>query len=75
MSGERQELVFVYNAGSTAGARAVDLLHKAISPGTYACNLCRVTNGVLAMKKEWRRFLDSLALTVTFSYRDEFAKS
>ncbi|HUI40499.1 MAG TPA: hypothetical protein VL523_00875 [Terriglobia bacterium] len=66
------ELVFVYNAGSSLGARAFDFLHKAVSPGTYACNLCRITYGVFAEKQEWRRFAESLPYRATFLHKDEF---
>lgn len=68
---EGAELVFVYNADSSLGAKVFDFLHKAVSPGTYECNLCRVTYGVFAKKQEWREFLESLPLRATFLYKDQ----
>jgi hypothetical protein len=69
-----RELIFVYNADSSLGAKVFDFLHKAVSPETYECNLCRVTYGVFAEKKEWREFLESLPLRATFLYKDQLTK-
>jgi hypothetical protein len=68
------EIIFVYNADSSLGAKVFDFLHKAVSPETYECNLCRVTYGVFAERKEWREFIRKLPFQASFLYRDQFAK-
>jgi len=45
-------LIFVYNAESGTMNSAIDFAHKMLSPETYECNLCRITYGNFAMKKE-----------------------
>jgi hypothetical protein len=67
-------LIFVYNADSSPLAQAFDFLHKAISPATYACNLCKVTYGTFAIKREWREFLKSLPCRTVFYHRDKFRR-
>lgn len=67
-------LLFVYNADSSPLAQAFDFLHKAFSPATYACNLCKVTYGAFGIKKEWRAFLKGLPCRTVFYHRDEFRR-
>lgn len=66
-------LVFAYNADHGLMSRAFDSLHKLVSPGTYACNLCRLTHGPVGMRRAWRDFLASLGRPVTFVHRDQLA--
>jgi len=68
------ELIFVYNADSGLFNAMADAAHKALSPQTYACNLCRVTYGLLREKKAWRAFIASLDCPTTFLHRDELAR-
>lgn len=68
------KLLFVYNADSGFLASIADTAHKLVSPGTYSCNLCRVTHGAVSMKDEWKTFVASLPYPVSFLHRDEFAK-
>ncbi|SHJ23702.1 hypothetical protein SAMN02745146_2574 [Hymenobacter daecheongensis DSM 21074] len=65
-----ETLLFVYNADSGLGNAVLDLLHKTLSPRTYACSLCALTYGV-RMQPEWREFLQQLPITPTFLHRDE----
>ncbi len=67
-----RSLIFVYNADSSPLAEAFDFLHKAFSPATYACNLCKVTYGTFGIKKEWREFIQGLPWPAVFYHRDEF---
>jgi len=67
------KLIFVYNAESGIVASLTDAVHKAVSPGTYSCNLCRITYGSVAMKDDWKKFIASLPHAVEFLHRDEFA--
>lgn len=68
------ELIFVYNADSGLVNGLLDLLHKNLRPETYACNLCAVTYNNSGMKKEWKTFVQSIPLPVTFLHKDEFVK-
>lgn len=69
-----RELIFVYNADSGLFNALADAAHKAFSPQTYACNLCRVTYGLLREKRAWRDFVASLGCQTTFLHRDELAR-
>ena len=67
-------LLFVYNADGGLASRLLDAAHKVVSPGTYACNLCSLTYGTVAMKRPWRAFVASLPLPAEFLHRDEFRR-
>jgi mannose-6-phosphate isomerase len=67
-------LLFVYNADSTVFAQLTDVAHKLLSPATYQCNLCKITYSAVAMKQEWKDYVESLPLKVDFKHRDEFIK-
>lgn len=68
---EQQTLVFVYNAKSGVQHKAMDFLHKAISPATYQCSLCAITYGTFTIKNEWKAFIQSLPIPAAFLYKDE----
>lgn len=73
--GSRWEaLVFVYNADAGLFSTVSDFAHKIISPETYACNLCKLTYGNFAMKKEWKGFIEGLNCEKVFLHKDEFLK-
>ena len=65
-------LIFVYNARGGIISALGDMVHKIVSPATYPCSLCALTYGAVAMRGEWRRFLDGTGLPSLFLYRDEF---
>lgn len=65
-------LILVYNADGGVLDALGDFVHKIVSPATYPCSLCGLTYGAFTMRGAWRRFLDTLGLTVLFLYRDEF---
>lgn len=67
-----EQLIFVYNADSGLFNTLSDIAHKLISPGTYRCDLCSLTHTPFAMRKQWRRFLDTLPTEPLFLHRDEF---
>jgi hypothetical protein len=64
-------LLFVYNADAGRVNALLDLVHKTISPGTYACSLCALTHGV-RMRPEWKAFIKALPVEARFLHRDEF---
>ncbi len=65
-------LVFVYNANEGLVAGLLDLVHKTVSPATYACSLCGVTYGPLGMKAQWCEWLKSLPFESAFFHRPDF---
>jgi hypothetical protein len=67
----RQSLVFVYNAESGLFNALTDLAHKTLSPETYQCNLCALTYTALGMRKDWKRFLETLCAATEFLHADE----
>jgi hypothetical protein len=64
-------LLFVYNADAGLANALLDLVHKTISPRTYACSLCALTYGV-RMRPEWKAFIEALPVETRFPHRDEF---
>jgi hypothetical protein len=66
-------LVFVYNADSGLFNSLTDIAHKIFSPQTYACRLCAITHSHLAMRGEWRAFIEGLRAECEFLHRDELA--
>ena len=68
-------LIFVYAADSGLFNGITHYAHKIISPSTYPCNLCAVTNGMLGTKREWANFLRELGVTTKFLHRDEFIEA
>lgn len=67
----RPAIVFVYNADSGLFNTLTDIAHKIFSPQTYECNLCAITYGNFAIRKEWQAFLETLAVEMEFLHRDE----
>lgn len=65
-------LIFIYNANGGALAALGDMVHKIASPATYPCSLCALTYGAVAMRGEWRDFLERSGMPTLFLYRDEF---
>ncbi len=65
-------LVFVYNADSGPVSALMDAVHKLVSPQTYACSLCFITYGPVAMRTEWKRFIEGLPYPSEFLHRDQF---
>ena len=67
-------LIFVYNANSGPVNAMLDSLHKTFFPKTYHCKLCLVTYGSVAMRGEWRKFVQNLGIPVKFLHRDELSR-
>lgn len=67
-------MIFVYNASPGILNSALHALHKILSPKTYPCNLCAVTHGATAMKKEWADFIKKLPAKSIFLHKDEWEK-
>ena len=69
-----KELLFFYNAKSGPSQALKDYFQKIFSPGTYTCNLCKVTYGKLGMKKKWKKHIETLNIRSRFYYKDHLQK-
>ncbi len=67
----KTSLIFVYNADSGLFNTLTEIVHKALSPETYQCNLCAITHSHFGMRKEWKAFLRELDMDCEFLHRDE----
>lgn len=68
----KTKLIFVYNADSGVFNLLTDIAHKMFSPESYSCNLCALTHNNFGMKKQWKKFLESLNAEMEFLHADEF---
>lgn len=66
------KLIFVYNANAGIVAGIMDSVHKAISPATYACDLCAITYGALRMDPKWKAWLKAQPFESIFYHRPDF---
>jgi hypothetical protein len=64
-------LVFVYNADGGLFNAVTDLAHKAFSPQTYQCNLCALTYSTFGIRRDRKRFLETLERPMEFLHADE----
>lgn len=69
-----KKIIFVYNADSSLFSGITDSVHKIVSPGTYKCNLCKLTYGSVFIKKDWKEFIEGLSHEIKFLHRDEISK-
>ena len=69
-----QQLLFVYNADAGVLNGLKDLVHKIVSPRTYACDLCAITYDFAGMRTQWKEAVAALPLPASFLHRDEFRK-
>jgi hypothetical protein len=67
-------LIFVYSTDSRPVSGLLDLGHKTLSPSTYQCSLCELTQDTLGEKERWREFRKSIGLPMEFFHRDEFER-
>lgn len=65
-------LVFVYNADSGAINLVKDFWKKLLKPSSYECNLCMQTFGTFGVKKDWKKFVNSIEIDTEFLHKDEF---
>jgi hypothetical protein len=66
-----EKIVFIYNAKSGFLSELTDAVTKVLSPGSYSCDLCKITYGTLSMKSDWRDYLASLPQEKIFLHKDE----
>ncbi len=68
----RAQLFLVYNANSGLIDAISHTVHRFCSPKTYPCSLCALTHGRVAMRRDWKQFLNSLEVDVEFYHSDDF---
>ena len=68
-------LVFVYALDGGLFNGVTHYAHKIISPKTYPCNLCAITNNMLGTKREWATFINGLGISTEFLHQDEFKQA
>ena len=66
------KLILVYNADSGFFNALSSSVHKALSPETYECQLCRITYGMTRMEDAWKTYLKTLPVAVEAYHRNEF---
>ncbi len=66
------KLIFVYNADSGALNAMFDIGHKIMSPGTYKCNLCKLTYGNFREEEKWKEYREKSLVDMEFLHKDEF---
>ena len=66
-------LIFVYNSDSEDLPDVNDHMSRMAGPGGGHCSLYAVTHSPIGMKKEWKRFIQSLGIPVRFLARDTFS--
>jgi hypothetical protein len=66
-----QKLIFIYNAKSGLVADVKGAMTKILNPGSYDCDLCKITYGVVTIKDDWRVYLASLPHAKVFLHKDE----
>ena len=66
------QVIFVYAVDGGLFNTVTHYVHKVVSPKTYPCNLCALTNDMLGTKREWAQFIRGLGVKTEFLHRDEF---
>ena len=69
------KLLIIYNAESGILNAIEHAVHKQLKPSTYPCSLCALTYGLVSMRGQWRKFLDSLPFELVFHHSDDFAEA
>lgn len=54
---KKPTFIFIYNAAPGKINGLFDSIHKAVSPQTYACDLCALTHGFAGAHAGWKRFM------------------
>lgn len=70
-----QTLVFVYNGDSGLINGLMHLMHKAISPETYECQLCAIVYDGARQSKDWKSFINGINIKAEYFHRDTFIKT
>lgn len=71
----KPRLIFVYNAKGGILNKAIDAVHKIISPTTYRCELCALTHDTVGIKRQWDDFLARLEYEKAFYYKEEWEQA
>ena len=68
------QVIFVYAVDGGLFNSLTHYVHKIVSPKTYSCDLCTLTNGMLGIKSEWAQFIRELGVKTEFLHRNEFVE-
>ena len=68
------QVIFVYAVDGGLFNMLTDYVHKVVSPKTYPCNLCALTNDMLGTRREWAQFIRELGVKTEFLHRNEFVE-
>lgn len=68
------KLIFVYNADSGTLNALVHVVHIAVSPNTYECQLCAITYDIVSENNVWRDYRKDSEHDMVFLHRDEFER-
>ena len=63
-------LFFIYNSTDDFPTVISDTFHKALSPNTYPCQLCKLTYNTFSKKKKWKDYLSNLDYNYLFLYKN-----
>jgi hypothetical protein len=66
------QVIFVYAVDGGLFNTLTHYVHKVVSPKTYPCNLCALTNDMLGTRREWAQFIRGLGVSTEFLHRNEF---
>ena len=68
------EIQFIYNAKNGLASSIFDLAHKIISPDTYKCNLCKITQDSFTETKKFKELKQKYNITLwhTDDYEKQF---
>lgn len=64
-------LLFAYAGDSGVVSGLIHYVHKIVSPATYPCHMCALTDGPLGRRPAWERALAALEVESDFVHRDE----
>ena len=69
---QSKRILIVYNASNDKLSSVFGMIHKVISPKTYACSLCKLTHGNFEIKAIWKRFITGKNIMIL--YKSDFMK-
>ncbi len=75
--GQTRGILFVYDADLSLASGLAEIAHRTFRPETYVCNLCKVTYGLVGMKRAWSDYIKRLrgrGIAVDFSLRSSFRR-
>ncbi|MEO6288423.1 MAG: hypothetical protein ABIO76_00805 [Ginsengibacter sp.] len=69
-----KKIIIAFNSWGGTAPGTIDFLHRFFLPGSYSCNLSKLSYGFFGIKKDWKHFLDSLPYNKIYLHKDEVRK-